>query len=148
MALRDRLAQATIGRRDHPDIRSDGPYASESQELAFLQDTQDFRLRSGRHLADFVKKQDPARCQLNLPGLRLLCPRERPALESEQLRFQQLLRQRRAIDRDERATTARRGAVDEPRHDFLPRPRLALQARRGVRRRDLDRLLQDVAPGW
>src|SRR5580704_17496226 len=95
-----------------------------------------------------VKKQDAARCQFDLAGLRLVSSRERPALESEQLRFEQLLRTRRAIDRDERATTARRGAVDEPCDDFLPRPRLALQARRGVRRRDLDRLLQDVAPGW
>src|SRR5580704_14232972 len=62
-------------------------------------------------------------------------------------RFEQRLRQRRAIDRDEWATAPRRGAVDEPRHDFFPRPRLALQARRGVRHRDLERPLQNIAPG-
>src|SRR5580693_3830999 len=36
--------------------------------------------------------------------------------------------------------------MDDPRYDFLPHARLTLQARRGVRRRDLDRPLQNGAP--
>jgi hypothetical protein len=122
LALRDSLVQVSIGCRDHPDIGLDGLYTAETSKLAFLEHTQKFCLRSGRHLADFIKKEDPARCQFDLAGLRLLCPGERAALESKQLRFEQRLGQRRAIDRDEWATPARRGAVNEPRHDFFPRP--------------------------
>src|SRR5580693_1804407 len=72
--------------------------------------------------------------------------RECATLEPEQLRLEQRLGQRRAIDRDERAAAARRGAMDEPRHDLLPHTRLALQTRGRLRRRDLDRPPQRITP--
>src|SRR5580704_1589945 len=37
--------------------------------------------------------------------------------------------------------------MDEPRHDFLPHARLALQTRGRVRRRDPDRPPQHITPG-
>src|SRR5580704_15421941 len=37
--------------------------------------------------------------------------------------------------------------MDEPRHDFLPHARLALQTRCRVRRRDLERPPQHITPG-
>ena len=54
------------------------------------------------HLADFVEKQDAAGRQLDLPRLRLLRAGERAALVAEQLRLEQLLGQRGAVERDER----------------------------------------------
>jgi hypothetical protein len=80
------------------------------------------------------------------PGFACWAPVERAALESKQLRLEQRLGKRRAIDPDEPAAPARRGAVDEPRYDFLPHTRLTLEARRGVSRGDLARFPQHIAP--
>src|SRR6185295_11352049 len=82
-----------------------------------------------------------------LTGLCLLRAGEGAALESEQLRFEQLLRQCCAIDRDERTTAPRRAAVDEPGHDFLAGPRLALEAGRRFGGGNARRALQHVLPG-
>jgi hypothetical protein len=85
--------------------------------------------------------------QLDLPGFGLVGAGERPALVAEQLRFQQLFGQRRAVDRDERAALARRGLVNEPRHDFLARARFSLQENRRVGWRHAQRPRDHPLPG-
>src|SRR6185503_1225263 len=101
-----------------------------------------------RHLGHFVEKQHAARGELNLPGLGLLRASEGAALEAEQLRFEQLFRQRRAVDRDEGAASPRRLLVDESGDDFLAGARLAEQAGRGFSGRDLTGPFQHRAPEW
>jgi hypothetical protein len=71
---------------------------------------------------------------------------ERPAFVPEELRFEQLFRQRRTVDGHERPVFARRGLVDEPRHHFFPRPRFALQEDGGVRGSYAQRLCQHALP--
>ena len=71
---------------------------------------------------------------------------ERAALVAEQLRLEQLLGQRRAIQRHERPALAGGRGMDEPRHDFLAGPRLAGHQHGGVRRGHLRRLAQHPAP--
>ena len=141
-----RIVQVPVGRRDHAHVGPHRARAAQAHELALLQHAQELRLRGGRHLGDFVEKQHAARRQLNLTGLGLLRAGEGAALESEQLRFEQLLRQGRAVDRDERTAAPRRAAVDEPGHDFLAGPRLALQAGRRFGGGDARGALQHVAP--
>ena len=105
--LRNRIVQISIGGGDDADVDADRPRASQSQELTLLEHAQELRLRRRRHLGDFVEEQHAARGQFNLARLRLLRASERSTLESEQLGLEELLRQRRAIDRDERAAPSR-----------------------------------------
>src|SRR6202008_470756 len=102
-ALRDRIVKIAVGGGNDADVDGGRPSSTQAKELTLLEHTQELRLRRQRHLGDFVEEQDPARGQFNLARLRLLCASERAALESEQLGLQEVLRQRRAIDRDERA---------------------------------------------
>src|SRR5262249_10551678 len=116
---RDRPVQVTIRRGDDANIRSDGPYAAQTRELALLQYPQDFGLRSGRHLRDFVKKQHTPLRQFDLARLRLLCARERAAFESKQLRLQQLVWKRRTIDRHDRTSAPDRPTMNNPCDDLF-----------------------------
>src|SRR5262249_51122638 len=122
----DRPVQVTIRRGYDTNICSDGPYAPETLKLTLLQDPQDFGLRSGRHLRDFVKKQNTPGRHLDLARLRLLCARERAAFKSKQLRFQQRVWRCRAIDRDERPWAAARPPMYEPCDDLFAGARFAL----------------------
>src|SRR5438477_85880 len=51
----------------------------------------------------------------------------RPLLDAEQLRLEQRLDQRRAVDGDKRAVPARTQVVNLPRHEFLPHTTLAFE---------------------
>jgi hypothetical protein len=81
-----------------------------------------------------------------LPGLRLLRAREASAFESEELRLDQLIWQRRAVDGNEWSMASWRRCVDEARDNFLSRAGFALQTRGNVGRRDTRRAFEDVAP--
>src|SRR5215471_446205 len=107
-ALLDRLVQIAIGSDDHANVGADDARAAETLELALLQDAQQLGLGRQRQLGDLVEEQHATSGQLDLPRLRLLCARESPALESEELRLDQLIRQRRAVDGDEWAMSPRR----------------------------------------
>src|SRR4029077_7541578 len=129
-ALFYRLAQIAIARRNDPNIGFLYARAAEALELALLQEPQKLCLRDEAHLAHFVEKEHAFRRQLDLARLRLLRAGERAPLVPEQLGLEELLGQRRAVDRDERAVLPRRGMVNESRDDFLPRARLALEKHR------------------
>ena len=88
----------------------DEPRPAEPLELALLQHAQELRLRREAHLADLVEEQHAAGRQLDLARLGLLRARERAALVAEQLRLEQLLRQRGAVQRDERSLASARDA--------------------------------------
>src|SRR5262249_10650174 len=98
------------------------------------------------HLADFVEEQRSPGRLLELTRLALRRAGERAALVSEQLRFEQLFGERRAVEGDERAFAPRRRAVHEARSDFLPCPRFAQQQDRRVRRRYLRCLCEHAPP--
>src|SRR5207302_2223621 len=67
-------------------------------------------------------------------------------LVAEQLRLEQRLRERRAVQCDERALRPARPAVDEVRYDLLARPRLPRQEYGRLRRGDFRRLRRYLAP--
>src|SRR5262245_42766134 len=71
------------------------------------------------------------------PGFDCWAPVNAPRSNPKELGLEELLRQRRTIDRDERTARSRRPLVDEPRDDFLAGARIALQAGRRFRRRHL-----------
>ena len=76
-----------------------------------------------------------------------IAPREGSPFVPEQLRLEELLRQRRAVDRDERTTRPRRALVDEAGDHFLAGPRLPRDEHRSFRScHSLDRE-QALLPG-
>ena len=87
--------------------------------MAVRQHAQQPRLQVRRHVADLVQEQRAAFGLLEAPAPLRLRTGERAALVAEQLRFQQLLRNRRGVDRDERlrgtrAVTMQRAAPPVP----------------------------------
>ena len=100
--------------------------------LAFLQKAQQLRLRRQAHLADLVEEQHATRRHLDLSGFRLLRAGERAALVAEQLGLEQLFRERRAVDRDERTVAPRRCPMNQSGDHFLAGTRLALEKDGGL----------------
>src|SRR6185312_3691262 len=106
-----------------------------------LEHAQEVRLELDRQLADLVEEQRAA-ARLDEVTIALLDRAgERALLVTEQVRGDQLARQRTAVDRDERSRRAPRALVDQPREQILARPRLAEDQHVAVRDRRALRLI-------
>ena len=81
-----------------------------------------FGLERQRKIADLVEKQRPAMRQLELARLSRVGARKRALLVAEQLGLEQVLGNRRAVDRDKRAVGARAERVQRPREQLLSGP--------------------------
>src|SRR5690606_25434935 len=92
---------------------------------AVLEEAQQLRLQRERHVADLVEEQRPPARQLDLADRLLHRTGERAALVSEQLAFQELLGNGRAVDRDEPAVLARALRVQGAGNELLARAALA-----------------------
>src|SRR5256886_13194337 len=111
--------------------------AAEALELALLEHAQDLGLGHGREAGDLVEEERAPVGQLEAA---LLPPRragERALLVAEQLRLEQRLGERGAVDRDERAAAPRRARVDGAGDELLAGAALALDEHRGGAARDL-----------
>ena len=106
--------------------------AAQPLELALLQHAQQLDLRRQVQLADLVEEQRAALGQLEAALLRRVGAGERAFLVAEQLRLDQILRQRRAADLDERLLRPRRVVVDGVGDQLLAGARLAAQQHRRV----------------
>jgi hypothetical protein len=129
---RDRLLEIAIGRRDDPHVGLDRPRAADRREFALLEDAEQPGLRLHRHVADLVEEQGAARRLLEPAGAARLRAGERAALVPEQLRLDQLARDRRHVDRDERRRPPPAELVDRARDQLLASPRLARDQHRQI----------------
>ena len=86
----------------HADVDVDRAVAAEPRELAVLQDVQQLGLQRRRHLADLVEHDRAVLRELELADARSAGAGEGAALVAEQLALEQVGRQRRAVDLDER----------------------------------------------
>src|SRR5690606_20509528 len=102
-ALGDQLRQVAVGGRHDADVRDPRARAAEAQELPFLDDAQQLRLRAGRQLADLVEEQDAARGTFEVARPCLHGTRVRATLCAEQLGLEQRVGYCRAVEADERA---------------------------------------------
>ena len=87
--------------------------------LAVRQHAQQTHLQIGRHVADLVQEQRPALGLLEAPAAQALRAGERAALMAEELRLEQVLGNRRRVDRDERPGHPRAVAMKRARDEFL-----------------------------
>ena len=83
-------------------------------------------LQLQRQVADLVEEQVPAVGQLEAPGACRLAPVNAPRSWPNSSDSDQLLGNRRAVDRDERLRRARAAPVDGARHQLLADAALAL----------------------
>src|SRR2546425_2126852 len=88
----------------------------------------------GRGRLTISSRKASAVCQLELPLLSLMGPRERALLVAEELRLDQGVRDRAAVDSDKRLLASGAQMMDRPSDEFLARAGLALDedSERGV----------------
>ena len=115
---------------NHSNIHPHRLVVANALQLSTLQKAQHLGLQRHRHLANLVEKQCPAVRRFNPPGARLHRPGKRSARMAEQLRLQQRLRDRRAVQHRKRPRRSQAQAVQRPRHHLLAGARLALDQHR------------------
>ena len=91
-------------------------------------------MRRGGHVADFVEKQSSLVGQFELSRLAAGRAGECAFLVTEQFAFQQILRNRRAVDFDERSGCPARFLMDGARHQVFAHSAFAAQQNGGVGR--------------
>src|ERR1043166_2095095 len=89
--------------------------AAEATNHARLEGAKELGLQLPRKMMDFVEKQRARARELHESLLRGLRAGERAALVAEQLGFEKILRNRGAVDRDERLARRRARVVDAAR---------------------------------
>src|SRR5262249_5700326 len=99
--------------------------APDTLERLLLQQTQDPRLQNHRHVADFVEEDRTAATLLEFANALSICASERSLLVSEKIALQEVLWDRRAVQRKERCLRPRAVLVDGPGRKLFPRSALA-----------------------
>ncbi|MPM67283.1 hypothetical protein SDC9_114205 [bioreactor metagenome] len=114
------VLQAAMGGGDYPDIHRHGKPPPDFFNFPLLKHPQDFRLQRQGHVADFVQKDCAAVGQLEFAGVAAL---ERPGKGSlfvaEQLGFQQIVWNGRAVDADKGLVAAGAELMDRVGHQLL-----------------------------
>ena len=136
-ALLDHLLEVLVGGRDDAHIGALGLIAADSLEGALLQHAQQLDLHRQRHIADFIEEQRAPVGQLEAPRPAGDGTGERALLVAEQFAFQQLRRDRPAVDRHERPFATLGMVMQVARDHFLAGARLAEDQHAGLGVRDL-----------
>src|SRR5262249_61530844 len=105
----------------HPPIDPNRNGPSNTFELTLLKHTKQRNLVLHGQVADFVEKVGPAVRELEAAEAPLRRPGERPLLVAEELRSDELARNRRAAHASERARSALRPPRERARHALLAR---------------------------
>ena len=106
-ALPHALLEVLVRGGDDPHVRPLRRVPADAVVLAVRQHAQQPHLQVRRHVADLVQEQRAAVGLLEAAAARRLGAGERAALVAEQLRLQQVLRDRGGVDRHERSGGAR-----------------------------------------
>ena len=117
--LPDHQPQVAVACGHDPDVGPDRMVAADRDELALLQHPQQPGLRLERHVADLVEEQRAAIGLLEPAEPARVGAGERALLVAEQLALDQLARDRRHVDGDERAVAALAEIVQRARHQLL-----------------------------
>ena len=123
----DRLGEVAAGRGDDAHVDMNARRAADALEILVDQHAQDLGLRLQRHVGDFV--------EIERAAVRLLERADAPrpigaGLDAEQFALHVVGRDRRRVEDDERPLGAHRMGVDQPRRQFLARPRRARKSGR------------------
>ena len=136
-AIGDELVEILVGGADDADIDTVLLSPADPLDDMVLQETQRLDLHGQRQIADFVEEKRTLVRFLDLADRLAHRAGEGALLVAEELAFEQGLRDRRAIDRDERALPAHAQAVKRVRQQLLPGAALPQQQDRNIGRGDL-----------
>ena len=118
--------------------------AAQPRILVILQNVQELGLQVRAHLRDFVEEDGAFVGHFEFAGLGAHRAGKRALLITEQFRFQELARKRRAIHFDEGLVAPLGAQMNHARHDFLAHSALSTDKNRHVYRSDLQDLLADA----
>jgi len=114
-----------VGRGDHPHVDPDRVGRADPLELALLQHAEQADLGGHRDVADLVEEDRAAVGRLEEPLLVALRAGEGALHVAEQLRLEERLGERPAVERDERVAAAGAPGVQGARDELLARAALA-----------------------
>jgi len=122
-----------VRRGDQPEIDAQVLAPAEPGEGAVLHEAQQLRLDGRRDVGDFIEEKRAALRAFEMPGARCARAGEGVLFISEKLALQQRLRQRAAMQRDERRIPPRALRVDGARGQRLARAGRAGDEHRRIR---------------
>src|SRR5205814_2092406 len=125
-SVRDRRLQVLVRRRDEAEVDGFRLAPAHRLDLALLQDAEQLALQRQRHIADLVEEERAAAGELEATLPRLRRAGEGAFHMPEQLRLEQVLRDRGAVHGDERSQRASRQPMHRLRDELLPGPALTL----------------------
>jgi len=139
VAIAHHLRKVAMGRSHEPNVYMVSSTAAQTLEFLFLQYSQQFGLQRRWNIAHFVEEKRALVGQLEASKLLRNCSCERALFVAEELTFQQIQRDRSAIQLDKRASAPRTDIVYRACDQFLARACFALNQNRGAcRRHSLD----------
>ena len=112
--------EVLVRRCDDAHVRLERRMAADTVILAVGKHAQEAHLKIRRHVTDFIEKQRAAFGLLETAPPRRLRTGERATLVAKELGLEQVLRDRRRVDGDERPRGAWTVTVQRPRHELLP----------------------------
>ena len=136
-ALLRQAAQVAVGGGDDPGVDQDGFVGADTLDLVRLQHPQQLDLAGQRQFADLVEENRAGVGAFELALAVVGGAGEGALLVTEQFRLQQVVGDRAAIDRDERAVGAAAVGVDDLGHQLLASAALTVDQHRQVGRRRL-----------
>ena len=96
-----------------------------------------------REIADFVQEEGPSLGKRKTSGLVFFCIGECSPFISEEFRFQEIVRQRTAVDSDKRLFFPPAHVMDRPRKELFSRAALTLDDHRTVAFRDIRKYIEN-----
>ena len=135
--------EVSVRRRQHSDIDDDRLVSPHTFELPLLKHSQQGDLRFLGQLSDFIQKDGPAVGRLEPTEASLERSGERALFMPEQFRRNQRLRNRGAIDANERTTRPPGAIMDRTGDELFTRSGLTLDQNRRVGRRHFRDVIQN-----
>src|SRR5208337_3209504 len=119
-ALADKHLQVLVSGGYEAYVQWDGFYRTDPLDLFFLEDCEEFGLHRQRHIADLVKKDSSVIGEFEFAWFASARSAGKgPIDKSKKFRFEEILRNSRAIDLDKGGLTPHRAIVDGLSENFL-----------------------------
>jgi hypothetical protein len=128
--------EVPVRRGDEPHVYAMGTTTSETFELLFLQNTEQFGLQCEWHIADFIKEESPFVSQFEAANSLCDCSGKSTPFMAKELTFKQVEGNRRTVQLDQRLAATGTRIVDRVSDEFLASAGLALDEHSRVRRRN------------
>src|SRR6516225_4480117 len=125
LSVTDRVQEIGVGGGDNTNVDVEGSGLAERRDFAVIEEAEQFGLEVEAHLADLVEEQRAAGSATDESELVAVGAGKGAAAVAEQLALEQLARNGRAVEGDERPLSAVGEVVNRPRENLLAGAALA-----------------------